>query len=977
MTSRNQTTRLAIACLGAAVLTAAPAAAQAQVKAVQANPNDTDEVWALNRENNSVSVIDVTTGTVLSEITTGVFPRSIAFNADGTKALIANQRGNVPIETNTLTPFTGTEIRGSVTVVDVASRTVDQTLTGVGVEPYGLALSPNGKYFVLTSQRSGDVRFFDASTLAELVKFTYNWNLNHIPAGLTVADLDQDFDGIADYETPRGFAITPDSTRVFMTHLRSPWISVLDVTLDGSGLPTAVALTHSINQDTYTENFHPILHPTPVQTIESQGTPRFSGDIALSPDGITALIPSSLHNLNHDVNHDFGPGLAGDFANRVYPALTVIDTDALSYAEPGDASKRLEHELFDPADPAEFVSFGPQGRLLSGGIATLGGEGAPLVGGAMELRLTGAQSGDFGFIWFSAFPEVEVPLAPFGTLLVLPDFIFGMTPSGAGELTANIRIPNNPGLAGQTLPLQAAKLEPGGDAALSNGLRAVFGTVDYGIDKMGRRGGLPSKALFNPAGDRVLMLNRGSEDIFIYSVDNGDYELMGTFPPRHDFVERAPFDLNTPMGDQPLGWNVVDDPSTTNDDARIFVMNETSTSLSVLRVDWTTGVITQEHPQIPTLIGPDLMTPSERLGQEIFEDASRAQTTGAFNNSCGSCHYEGGEDGNIWQRPAGPRTTMPMYGGQIATGLLLWKGARINVAETGPMFGGENGGHGIFTDVEQQALNDFHPMLPVPLNPNIDEVTGTLTPQAALGRDLFFGTNLTGLNMNDAGFPREAGCDTCHTDMDENTGDLRGFTTDFLSPTISETLDFGFTLEQGCNPLKENINALALRNINSGANLDEDGDGFPDPDRNFDGFSDIESYAVMNPDAEDPFIRDDPNSYLCPEDPDDPNSPLQSFSRDARQFSVPTKLGVFSTGPYMHDNSMISLRNVLDPQTQLASDPVYGSANYPTSFKFYNEFHDIRGHEDFVPLVAKVQLTLQSPNIDDDIEAILAYIESL
>ena len=976
MTFRQQTTQLALACAGAVVLTAAPLAAQAQVKAVQANPNDIGEVWALNRDNNSVSVIDVDSGTVLAEITTGVFPRSIAFNADGTKALIANQRGNVPVETSTITPFTGTEIRGSVTVVDVATRTVDQTLTGVGVEPYGIVLSPNGQYFVLTSQRSGDVRLFDAATLTELVEFTYDWDLNYVPTGKTILDLDQDSDGIPDFGTPRGFAITPDSSQIFVTHLRSPWISVLEVALDGAGLPTGLTLAHSINQDTYTQDFHPTLSPTPVQTIESQGTPRFSVDIALSPDGATALVPSSLHNVNHDVNHDFGPALAGDFANRVYPALSVLDTTAMSFDEPGDASKRLEHELSDPEDPAEFVPFGPQGRSIAGGVTTLGGENSPLVGGSLDVRLSGGSAGDLGFVWLSGNPEVELPLGACGTLLVLPDFLFSMTPVGGGEFTFSVPIPNNPSLAGQPLPLQAARLLPNGELALSNGLRSFFGTVDYGTDNMGRRAGLPSKALFNPAGDRVIMLNRGSEDIFIYDSTGGDFELRGTFPPRRGFVERAGLDLTTPMGDLPLGWNLVDDPTTVNDDALIYVINEVTTTLSVLRVDWATSVITQEHAQIPTLLGADLKTVSERIGQEIFEDASRPQTTGAFNNSCASCHYEGGEDGNIWQRGAGPRTTMPVYGGAIATGLLLWKGNRINMAETGPMFGGENGGNGIFTDEEQQALNDYHQVVPVPLNPFISETTGTLTPQAALGRDLFFGTNLTGLNQNQFGFPRSAGCASCHPDMDTATGDLRGFTSDFLDPSISETLEFGFTLEQNCNPLRSNINALALRNINSAVNVDEDGDGIIDLDRNSDGFPDMETYVPMNVDTDEPFTRDDPNSFLCPEDPNDPNSPLTVFDRDAGAFSVPTKLGVYSTGPYMHDHSLISLRTLLDPQGQ-TSDPVFGNADYPGVMKFFNEVHDVRGNEMFVPLASNVQLTLQSIDVQADIEAILAYITSI
>ncbi len=976
MTPRFQLTGRSLVGFGVALCFAAPAAAQSQVKAVQLDPNTHNEVWALNRDNNSVSVVDVDAGTVLAEISVGVFPRSIAFNADGSKALVANQRGNVAITANFISPFTGAEIRGSVSVIDVATRTVEQTLTSVGTEPYGIALSPNGKYFALSSQRSNEVRFLDATTYAELYKFQYDADLNYVPAGKTMADLDQDFDGIPDYGTPRGFSISADSTEVFMTHLRSPWISVLDVNLNGSGVPTGAILAHSINQDTYTANFHPIMHPTPVQTIKSQGAPRFSGDIALSPDGLTALVPSSLTNLNHDVNHNFGPGLAGDFANRVYPALTVIDRANMSYAQPGDDSKRLEHELFDTEPPAEYVPFGPQGLRVAGGVTTFGGEGSPLVPGSINLRLTGGQPADVGFVWFGT-TELSLPIAPYGTLLVLPTSVFVMSSQGNGQFTYTLPVPNKPSLVGKALPMQAARVLPNGFLALSNGLRAVFGTEGYGVDKMGRRAALPSKALFNPAGNRVLMLNRASEDVFVYDATGGNYKLLGTFPPRHAFVERAALDLNTPMGDLPLGWQAVQDDCTSNDDALVYIINEVTASLSVLRVDWTTGVITQERPQIPTLLGPDLKTVSERIGQELFEDGSRAQTTGKFNNSCASCHYEGGEDGNVWQRPAGPRSTMPVYGGPLATGLLLWKGVRVNLGETGPMFGGENGGHGILSDVEQMGLNDYHHVIPVPLNPHIDASTGALTAQAAFGRDLFFGSNLTGLNDDGMGNTRAAGCNTCHTDTDPNTLELRGYTTDFLDPAITNTLDFGFVIDDICSVLKQNISANNLRNINSGVNVDEDGDGFPDPDRNLDGYNDIESYVPMNVDDEDPFQRDDPNSYLCSEDPGDPFAELQTFARDKRKFSVPTKLGVFSTGPYMHDHSMIALRHIVDPASQLPTDAVYGASDFPTPFKFYNEFHDVRGHEDLVPQVSKVQLSLQSTDVQADIEAILAFISSL
>jgi hypothetical protein len=138
----------------------------------------------------------------------------------------------------------------------------------------------------------------------------------------------------------------------------------------------------------------------------------------------------------------------------------------------------------------------------------------------------------------------------------------------------------------------------------------------------------------------------------------------------------------------------------------------------------------------------------------------------------------------------------------------------------------------------------------------------------------------------------------------------------------------------------------------------------------------------MNWDGTSDFTRDDPNSYQCPSDPNDPNSPPKVFMRDMRNFSIPTKLGVFSTGPYFHDHSAQTLRAIVDPEVQEFSrkygSPAFSSqAPYPGLQKFYNEFHDIRGHEQFVPLASKVQLNLQSTDVQADIDAILAYIQSL
>jgi len=961
------------ALLGLVCTTSAAFAQHAQVSSVAVNPSDPSEVWVCNRGNDSISVIDTTTGTTTHEISVGVWPRSLAFSPDGSKVYVANQRGNVPIDVHFVTPFTGSEVRGSVSVVDVAGKTVSTTLTDVGTEAYGVAFAPNGKYFAVSGFRSGTIKLYNANNDSLLQTLQYPRSMNFITSG-TVADVDQNTDMIPDLAEPRAFVIKDDSSKLYVTHLTSGYVSVVDVSLNGSGLPTGASLNKRIDLNTYAP--HPIFNPVNVQTVESQGTPRFLDDIALSPDGTRALVPHVLHNINHDVNHDFGGAIAGDFANRVYPAVTVLDTALDSYAQGGDASARLEHELTDPADPAAYVAYGPQGLDSGSGVYTLGGSGAPTLGGTLDLVHSGHNNAtDLVFIAFGL--KTDIPFAPYGTLVNLANYgVFATTPSGPDAvLTAPIA--NNPLWEGQSLSFQAAVISNSTFQlkGFSNGLDAVLSANDAGAGKMGHRAGHPGRVAYSPDGSHAVVLNRGSEDVFLYNVSGSTMTLETVFPPRHGFVERAALDTTTPMGDQPLGMAIVADATTSNDDALIYVINETTNTLSSLRVDWTTGVITKEADQISTLLGADQMTASERLGEEIFEDASRDQTTGNFNNSCGSCHFEGGADGNVWQRPAGPRSTMPVYGGSLATGLILWKGVRISMGETGPMFGGENGGHGAFSDAEQQALNDYHEVIPVPLNPNLDPVTGALSADAAIGQDLFFGENATGTNPN----LRHAGCFNCHPKADAVFGDPRGFTADFLQPGLVSDPGALELLDPECIQLQFNIVQVNIRNVNSATNSDLDDDGFPDDDRNLDGFSDIETYIPLNPDTSDDFTRDDANSWPCPVD-GIPGNPQKLFDRGSEHFSIPTKLGVFTTGPYFHDHVAASLRAIVDPQGQ-QTDPIYGNPAYPGMVKFWNEFHDIRGNELHLAGASKVQVTLKSTllgtGIQDDIEAILAFIAAL
>ena len=238
-------------------MAAGTAAAQhAQVSAVAVNPANNQQVWVCNRDNHTVSLIDTATSSVVAEIPVGINPRSLSLSADGSQLFVANQRGNIPLSANALTGFAPGADGGTVTVIDTGSLSVQSTIGQVGVEPYGVLVSPNGKYIAVSNFRSGNIRLLDASSFLEVARMDYMANLSFIPSPFTIADVDENRDGIADLGEPRGFTIRDDDSQIYVTHNRSPYISVLDVTLDGQGVPTALTLNAKIDLNQYAPSTH-------------------------------------------------------------------------------------------------------------------------------------------------------------------------------------------------------------------------------------------------------------------------------------------------------------------------------------------------------------------------------------------------------------------------------------------------------------------------------------------------------------------------------------------------------------------------------------------------------------------------------------------------------------------------------------------------------------------------------------------------
>ena len=88
-----------------------------------------------------------------------------------------------------------------------ASKTVTATITGVGTEPFGVAVS---------GFRSGTIRFYRAAAPYDhLITHQYPHDLSHLSGGDTVLTADSDRDFVADVGEPRAFTMDPGSGGAF------------------------------------------------------------------------------------------------------------------------------------------------------------------------------------------------------------------------------------------------------------------------------------------------------------------------------------------------------------------------------------------------------------------------------------------------------------------------------------------------------------------------------------------------------------------------------------------------------------------------------------------------------------------------------------------------------------------------------------------------------------------------------------------
>jgi len=167
---------------------------------------DGTKLYTASFTNDAVSVINITSRTIEDTVNVGMYPYAITITPDGTKVYVANS-GNSNVSSNDypINPITirdNNNVPGTVSVINTTTNTVATNVI-VGLDPYGIAVTPDGTKVYVTNSGSNNVSIIDTAT---------NNVTATVPVGLN----------------PFGVGVTPDGTKVYVANYGDNTVSVIN-----------------------------------------------------------------------------------------------------------------------------------------------------------------------------------------------------------------------------------------------------------------------------------------------------------------------------------------------------------------------------------------------------------------------------------------------------------------------------------------------------------------------------------------------------------------------------------------------------------------------------------------------------------------------------------------------------------------------------------------------------------------------------
>lgn len=225
-------------------------------------------VWVVNPDNDSVTIIDAVSRAKLAEITVGASPRCVAVAPDG-RIWVTNAGS------------------ATLSILSPESLAMAETIPlPRGSRPFGLAFAPAGSAAFVTLEDGGSLLKLDPLTGAQLASTALGPNVRHLSIPADGAHV-----YVCRFITPQ---LPGEDTATVSTSGRGGEVVVVDPAT--GGIERTILLHHSEQMDT---------------SVSARGIPNYLGPAAISPDGLSAWVPSKQDNIrrgklrdNQDLTHD-------------------------------------------------------------------------------------------------------------------------------------------------------------------------------------------------------------------------------------------------------------------------------------------------------------------------------------------------------------------------------------------------------------------------------------------------------------------------------------------------------------------------------------------------------------------------------------------------------------------------------------------------------------------------------------------------
>ena len=300
----------------AAPLTAARPTASSSIVYEQRSGGTNNRLWAVNQDNNSVSVFDAVTRSRLAEIAVGTAPRSLAVAPTGSVWVTNNESSTVSI------------INGSTFAV---SQTIKLPR---GSRPFGIAFSPDGSNGWIACEGTGLLLRMNATNGAIVATLPIGQDIRHV-------------------------SVTGDSARVFVTRFITPPLPGENTAVISSSSTTGGEVYSVTTATLAIEKKTTLQHSDRADTITTgRGIPNYLGPAIISPDGLTAWVASKQDNIKRGILRD-GNDLTHDQTIRSIASRIPLTNGSPDLVD--DTNGRVD---FDNAGIAVNAAFDAKGIYL-------------------------------------------------------------------------------------------------------------------------------------------------------------------------------------------------------------------------------------------------------------------------------------------------------------------------------------------------------------------------------------------------------------------------------------------------------------------------------------------------------------------------------------------------------------------------------------------------------------------------------------